>query len=374
LDTRLWRSIGQNFWSLKMRIGKLGLALILIAILAGSLYAFQEPISLQIAKRITAQRMGGDPLKDLPDGLHIAVCGAGSPMPDDKRGGPCTLVIAGQQLFVFDTGNTSARNINKMGFNAGNIQGIFLTHFHSDHIDGLGELLLQRWVSNSNTQPVPVHGPEGVETVVNGFMQAYSLDRGYRVAHHGEAIVPSSGFGAKAVSFKTQAFETMLLYDSQDTKIHAFSVAHAPIHPAVGYKIQYKDRSIVISGDTTPSVHVAKAAQGVDVLIHEAMSMELMKLLQEGAKTAKRDKLEQIMKDITDYHTSPVQAAEIAQQAQVSYLLLNHIAPPLPLPGLVDAFLKGTAEVFKGKIQVAKDGNFLSLPAGKKSIDASHRF
>ena len=274
-----------------MRIGKLGSALILIAILAGSLYAFQEPISLQIAKRITAQRMGGDPLKDLPDGLHIAVCGAGSPMPDDKRGGPCTLVIAGQQLFVFDTGNTSARNINKMGFNAGNIQGIFLTHFHSDHIDGLGELLLQRWVSNSNTQPVPVHGPEGVETVVNGFMQAYSLDRGYRVAHHGEAIVPSSGFGAKAVSFKTQAFETTLVYDSQDTKIHAFSVAHAPIHPAVGYKIQYKDRSIVISGDTTPSVHVAKAAQGVDVLIHEAMSMELMKLLQEGAKTAKRDKL-----------------------------------------------------------------------------------
>ena len=351
-----------------MRIGKLGSALILIAILAGSLYAFQEPISLQIAKRITAQRMGGDPLKDLPDGLHIAVCGAGSPMPDDKRGGPCTLVIAGQQLFVFDTGNTSARNINKMGFNAGNIQGIFLTHFHSDHIDGLGELLLQRWVSNSNTQPVPVHGPEGVETVVNGFMQAYSLDRGYRVAHHGEAIVPSSGFGAKAVSFKTQAFETTLVYDSQDTKIHAFSVAHAPIHPAVGYKIQYKDRSIVISGDTTPSVHVAKAAQGVDVLIHEAMSMELMKLLQEGAKTAKRDKLEQIMKDITDYHTSPVQAAEIAQQAQVSYLLLNHIAPPLPLPGMERAFLGQAHDIYSGTIKVGQDGDFVSLPIGSKDI------
>ncbi|MCE2857900.1 MAG: MBL fold metallo-hydrolase, partial [Comamonadaceae bacterium] len=188
-----------------MRIGKLGSAFIFIALLAGSLYEFREPLSLAVAKRVTAQRMGSDPLKDLPDGLHIAVCGAGSPMPDDKRGGPCTLVIAGQQIFVFDTGNTSARNINKLGFNAGLIQGIFLTHFHSDHIDGLGELLLQRWVSNSNTQPVPVHGPEGVETVVNGFMQAYSLDRGYRVAHHGEAIVPSSGFGAKAVSFKTQA-------------------------------------------------------------------------------------------------------------------------------------------------------------------------
>jgi ribonuclease Z len=119
---------------------------------------------------------------------------------------------------------------------------------------------------------------------------------------------------------------------------------------------------------------VVKASQGADVLIHEAMSMELMQLLQEGAKTAKRDKLEQIMKDITNYHTSPVQAAQIAQQAQVSFLLLHHIAPPLPLPGLVDTFLRGTADVFKGKIQVAKDGDFLSLPAGKKSIETSHRF
>jgi ribonuclease Z len=142
----------------------------------------------------------------------------------------------------------------------------------------------------------------------------------------------------------------------------------------VGYKIIYKDRSIVLSGDTIPSPHVTREAKGVDVLIHEAMSMDLMKLLQEGAQQAKRDKLEQLMKDITDYHTSPVQAAEIAQQAQVPYLLLNHIVPPLPLPGLVDAFLKGTAEVFKGKIQVAKDGDFLSLPTGKKSIDVSHRF
>jgi len=104
------------------------------------------------------------------------------------------------------------------------------------------------------------------------------------------------------------------------------------------------------------------------------MSMDLMKLLQDGAKDAKRGKLEQLMKDITNYHTSPVEAAQIAQQAQVSYLLLNHIAPPLPLPGLVDAFLKGTADMFKGKIQVAKDGDLLSLPAGKKSIDVSHRF
>ena len=127
-----------------MRFKKSIAFFVVVILSAGALYAFRESISLMIAKRFTAQRMSSNPLKDLPDGLHVAVCGAGSPMPDDKRGGPCTLIIAGQQLFVFDTGNTSARNINKMGFNAGNIDGIFLTHFHSDHIDGLGELLLQK--------------------------------------------------------------------------------------------------------------------------------------------------------------------------------------------------------------------------------------
>jgi ribonuclease Z len=357
-----------------MRIGKLGSALIVIALLAGSLYAFRQPISVEVAKRFTAERMRSNPLNELTDGLHIAICGAGSPMPDEKRGGPCTLVIAGQQIFVFDAGNTSARNINKMGFNAGNIAGIFLTHFHSDHIDGLGELLLQRWVSNSNSQPVPVHGPEGVATVVNGFMQAYSLDRGYRVAHHGEVVLPQSGFGAVPKTFGLQDDKATLVFESPDTKIYAFSVSHAPIHPAVGYKIIYKDRSMVISGDTTPSAHVEREAKGVDLLLHEAMSTEMMIFLQEGAHAAKRDKLEQLMKDITNYHTTPLEAAQIASKAEVGYLMLHHIAPPLPLPGLIDVFLKGTDKVFKGKIQVAKDGDLLSLPAGQKVILPNNRY
>jgi ribonuclease Z len=142
----------------------------------------------------------------------------------------------------------------------------------------------------------------------------------------------------------------------------------------VGYHIRYKDRSMVISGDTTPSAHVQREAQGVDLLVHEAMSTELMTLLQEGAHAAKRDKLAQLMKDIVNYHTTPQEAATIANKANVSFLLLNHVAPPLPLPGLVDVFLKGTSEIFKGKIQVAKDGDMLSLPAGQKVIQTSNRF
>jgi ribonuclease Z len=353
---------------------KTAITFLVLGLLAAGLYIARAPISLAIAKRVAAQRLGSDPMRDLPDGLHVAVCGAGSPMPDDKRGGPCTLVMAGKQMFVFDSGNTSARNINKMGFNAGLIDGIFLTHFHSDHIDGLGELLLQRWVSKPNSEPVTVYGPEGVDTVVNGFLQAYSLDRGYRVAHHGDAVLPNKGFGAIPKSFALQDDKATVVFENADTRITAFSVSHAPIHPAVGYQIRYKDRTMVISGDTTPSATVQREAQGVDLLIHEAMSTELMTFLQEGAHVAKRDKLEQLMKDILNYHSTPQEAATIASKANVNFLLLNHVAPPLPLPGLVDVFLKGTADIFKGKIQVAKDGDMLSLPAGQKVIQTSSRF
>jgi ribonuclease Z len=102
------------------------------------------------------------------------------------------VVVAGKRLFVFDAGSGSARNIGRLGFVLGHVEAVFLTHFHSDHIDGLGELMLQRWVTTSNTAPVPVYGPPGVDQVVAGLRQAYAQDQHYRVAHHGDATVPAS--------------------------------------------------------------------------------------------------------------------------------------------------------------------------------------
>ena len=347
------------------------ISLVIILILtAAVLYSFRSPLSVAIAKNMVTQRMAADTLKSLPDGLHIAVCGAGSPMPDDERGGACTVVIAGSKIFVFDAGNMSARNIGKMGFNHGQIEGIFLTHFHSDHIDGLGELMLQRWVSNLNPQPVPVYGPPGVQDVVGGFMQAYSHDRHYRVAHHGQATLPTNGFGANVKTFELKDTQANLVFEEGDTRITAFAVSHAPVHPAVGYRIQYKDRAIVLSGDTV----VQREAQNVDVLVHEAMSSELMQVLQTGAQTAGRSKLQKLMVDILDYHSTPVQAAEIAHDAQVGFLLLNHIAPPLPLPGLEKAFLGAASDIYSGPIRIGADGDFVSLPAASTDIKVSRRF
>ena len=347
---------------------------LLIALLAITGYAFRAPLAVALVQRIAARQLGIDALTELPDGLHVGLCGAGSPFPDEKRSGPCTLVVAGKRLFVFDAGAGSARNIGKMGFNHGRIEAIFMTHFHSDHIDGLGELMLQRWVSASNTAPVPVYGPAGVEAVVAGLMQAYAQDQHYRVAHHGEAVMPSSGTGGKALPFATEPTGRVVLLKDGDLEIAAFSVDHAPVHPAVGYRITYKGRSVVLSGDTKKSAAVAREAMGVDLLVHEALSTPLMAMLGDAAAQAQRPKLKQLFADIVDYHSSPEQAAETAQAAKVGFLLLNHIAPPLPLPGLEKAFLGDAEKRYDGPIRVGADGDFVSLPAGVKQINASRRF
>lgn len=353
---------------------KLLFAAVGLAVTLGVVHFFRVPISLAVATKFAAKRMATDTQNELTDGLHVGLCGAGSPFPDDKRSGPCTVVVAGKRLFVFDAGSGAARNIGKMGFNLGRVDAIFLTHFHSDHIDGLGELMLQRWVTASNKTPVQIYGATGVEQVVNGLVQTYKQDQHYRVTHHGDATMPASGFGGTPKTFVTDADKPLTVLKEDDLEITTFSVDHGPVHPAVGYRINYKGRSVVISGDTKKSATVQREAQGVDLLLHEALSTPLMAILKDGATQAHRANLVKIFDDILNYHTSPEEAAEVARDAKVGYLMYNHIAPPLPLRGMAEAFVGKASTLYTGPIRVGEDGDFISLPAGSKAIEHSKLF
>src|ERR1700722_11034512 len=143
------------------------LAVIVVAAGAAA-YPWGGEIGLRGMQRTIAPTLAANPIADLPDGLHVGLCGSGSPFPDPTRAGPCVVVVAGQRLFVIDAGDGSARNLNLMGLSPGRIEAVFLTHFHSDHIDGLGALMLQRWGTGGNTTPLPVYGPIGGEHEVAG--------------------------------------------------------------------------------------------------------------------------------------------------------------------------------------------------------------
>ncbi|MCA3749884.1 MAG: MBL fold metallo-hydrolase, partial [Phenylobacterium sp.] len=239
------------------------LALVGLVVLAlSAAWLLRGEIALRAMARAMDRNLAAAPADGLPDGLHVALCGSGSPMPDPTRAGPCTAVLAGERLFVFDSGAGSVRNLTLMGMAPARVERVFLTHFHSDHIDGLGELMLQHWAGGAAKTPVPVHGPTGVETVVSGLMTAYGPDRGYRIAHHGEAVVPPSGFGGEARPFAIGTGPAQVtLIDEPDLKIRAFPVDHAPVSPAVGYIVEYKGRKAVISGDTDITASVEQAAR-----------------------------------------------------------------------------------------------------------------
>jgi ribonuclease Z len=336
------------------------LALILAG--GGAAWLLRAPIAEGLYARGAQRAMASTSLDGLPDGLHAAFCGTGSPLPDPDRSGPCLAVIAGQRLFIVDAGDGAARSLALMGLPAGRIERVFLTHFHSDHIDGLGAVGLQRWVQANATQPLPLAGPVGVGEVAAGFNAAYRLDSGYRTAHHGAEVAPPPGFGFSPRAFALPAGSGVVLNDG-GLKVTAFAVDHTPVVPAVGYRFDYQGRCLVVSGDTAPSKALVAAARGCDLLIHEALQPAMTRTLGEAAKRAGNPRIAKVMADIEDYHTSPAQAADAATAAGVKALALTHIVPPLRLPGLERVFLGDAASRFDGELWVASDHEIVSLPA-----------
>jgi ribonuclease Z len=322
-----------------------------------------------IMEKAADARVGQSLTDDLEDGLHVILCGAGGPLPDPKRSGPCVAVIAGETLVTIDAGTGGTRNLAAMQFPLGNINAQFLTHFHSDHIDGLGEMAMMRWVNAANTSPLPVYGPQGVETIVKGFNLSYGADAQYRHAHHTDLVAPLSGKGMVAHPFSVPADgELLTVLEQNGLKVSAFTVDHEPVHPAVGYRFDYKGRSVVISGDTAKSANLEKLSAGVDLLVHEALSREMVGIMNAAAKKNNVPILEKITVDIIDYHASPVEAAETAQAAKVGHLMYYHIVPALVAPGMESLYLKGVNDTYDGPVTLGQDGSMISLPANSQAI------
>jgi ribonuclease Z len=333
---------------------------------------FQAPIGQWMFDRAVERRVGQDALAGLPDGLHVALCGTGSPLPNADRAGACTAVIAGSRIFVVDAGEGGARNLQLMGVAPGRIERLFLTHFHSDHIDGLGPMMLLRWTGGPAKSPLPIHGPAGVEAVIAGFNAAYLADNGYRVAHHGAAIVPPKGAGAVSAPFDLTA-ESQVVFDDGGVRVTAFKVDHDPVSPSVGYRFDYKGRSVVLSGDTAKSAVLIKAAKNADLLVHEALQPKMVASMTKALEAKGIKNTAQITRDILDYHASPEEAAESAAAAKVQQLVLSHIVPAVPSAFFYPAFLGDAKQRFSGPIVVGEDGMLFSLPAGGKQIEQQNR-
>ena len=354
-------------------------ALVMVAAAAGALTVaagllltvFAEPAARHLYAAQLEARLDQDLMADLPDGLTVAFCGTGSPLPDPSRAQSCTAVIAGDRVFVVDAGSGAARNLILMGLRGARIEALLLTHFHSDHITDAYPLALQRWVDGAQTTPLTVYGPQGVRSVVEGFNTAYRPDGGYRTDHHGEVIAPSPGYGLSAVEFTGGETEPVTVLEAAGLTVTAVRVNHDPASPAVAYRFDFAGRSAVISGDLIMegSPAFADFARGADLMVAEALQPRLVRLITDQAATASRADLATITVDILDYHTTPASAAQAAEQAGSDALVLTHIVPALPSRVLHPAFLDGAQARFSGPVRIARDGMVVVLPAGSDAVD-----
>ena len=238
------------------------------------------------------------------------------------------------------------------------LTAVMLTHFHSDHIAGLADVNLASWVAGRRAS-MQVYGPEGVETVVAGFNQAYRLDRGYRVAHHGEKLLPRS-----AGPMQANTFQPGLVWQDDNMTVTSFLVDHSPIDPAVGYRFDYRGRSVVISGDTNASDSLFAAAAGADIVFHDALARDSLDIMQNVMAESGRSGIAQIIADVTDYHADTRVLEEAANAAGIEQLVLYHLVPT-PINSLTETmFLRGLSD----KPLLAHDLQVFELPPESEEI------
>jgi ribonuclease Z len=308
--------MSKRFWLILMSVLVAGLATLMVAVRS-------ETVALALIERVLRTQM----VSPLPaETLTVVVCGSASPLgsaPD--RAQACIAVLTDQHFFIFDAGSGSQARLSQAGLPLGRLEGVFLTHLHSDHIAEIPDVNLSRWAGSGTTEPLAVYGPRGVEQVVAGFNQAYDTDRDYRVAHHGADFLPKTGGQAKALTV-----DPGVVFSEAGLTVTAFTVDHHPINPAFGYRVDYGGRSVVISGDTVNTPSLWAAAEGADLVFHDALARPVLEVMHKVALDVGRDRTAKIVMDVTDYHASLDGLQASADAAGIQRLVLYHLVPSPP--------------------------------------------
>jgi ribonuclease Z len=334
-----------------------------IAILAGLLLGLGALIVLTPAGQDAAfARVAKAAMARAPaplQGLRVVVCGSASPLGNDpSRAQACIAVLTPEHFMLFDVGARSPVRMTQAQLPMARLDGVFLTHFHSDHIAALPDVNLTTWV-RGRKQPLAVYGPEGVQSVVDGFNAAYGLDRGYRTAHHGADLLPPA-----AGPMQAKTIEPGVVWQDDLLTVTAFPVAHPPIEPAFGYRVDYRGRSVVISGDTNATDSLFTAAAGADLLLHDALSRTLLDPMIETATEAGLPVMPRIMTDVIDYHADARTLPERAAKAGVRQLAFYHMVPVPPNAVAARMFLRDLPD----GIILAQDLQTFDLPTESEDI------
>jgi ribonuclease Z len=324
-----------------------------------------SPISSIIETRASEQQSIRDERRATlldPSRITAVTCGTGSPLPS-ARAQSCLAVFVNGQFLLFDAGDRAQNSMENLNLPVTDIDAVFLTHFHSDHIADLGEVISRSWILGRD-QPLAVYGGREVEQVVSGFNAAYTADDAYRIAHHGADLFPAVR-PATAVVIHDPGPEGSVVYEVDGVRVLAYKVDHSPVATALGFRIEYAGKVVGISGDTIDTPGLRALAASADVLVSEVMNKALIDEFECAFGRIPDARLEKIFRDIRTYHIDLPELAGLANDAGVATLVMTHLVPSIEDPAQLDLFFRQPASaLYNGALVIAEDGTevVISLP------------
>jgi ribonuclease Z len=285
--------------------------------------------------------------------IKVTLLGTGAPIPSIDRFGPSILVEAGNQKLLFDCGRGAAQRIWQLKIPLRQVDALFLTHLHSDHVVGIPDLWLTGWIPAAygrRSSAFQVFGPSGTNDMMTNLVKAFAWDINTR---NKERNKPDTGAMIKAVDIKEG-----YVWEKDGVKVTPFTVRHAAfIDSALGYRIDYMGHSVILSGDTRYSENLIRFAKGADVVVHEV-----------AAANEDSTKNTALVNQILGFHSSPEDAANVFQQVQPKLAVYSHIVlltadSAIPPPTTND-LLRRTQKIYKGTVQVGED--LLTIYIGDK--------
>ena len=293
-------------------------------------------LAIAFSRSIESQELGASASDS---NLKVILLGtAGGPTINADRLGISTLVLAGPEKLLFDCGRGLTTSMAKLSINPSTVTKVFLTHLHSDHIVSLPELYLFPWGSEGRTMPLQVWGPDGTRAMIENLQKAFAFDIHIRR----DIDEKYSATGIKVIS---SDIHQGVVYQANGVTVTAFLVDHGPVKPAFGYRVDYREHSVVMSGDTKPSDNLIKYSQGVDVLIHEVgRSKQDPVLVGPPDEILPSGATRQQLRIIADHHTDPVEAGQVFARVKPKLAVFSHGGSAAILP-LVRRNYSGPVEV-----------------------------
>ena len=274
---------------------------------------------------------------------QVVFLGTGNPRPDPARMGTSLAIVVNNTAYLVDAGTGVVRRAAEAAQTKGikalqapNLRFAFITHLHSDHTIGLPDLITTPWIMGRD-KPLELYGPPGISSMAKHLREAYKEDRVIRQKglEHGN----ETGDEVNAYDVKPG-----FVYQDSNVKVTVFAVKHGSWKNAYGYRFETPDRTIVVSGDASPSEAVAQACNGCDVLVHEVYS-------QLGYDKSPAE----WQKYITSFHTSTKELSALATVAKPKTLVLYH---QMYFGGPADTetnMLKELRSMYKGRVVSAHD-------------------